>query len=79
MSNPAWRIPITEEQLRFLQETPGAMERVELEVNREIARMYQCHGDVHFDGCDCPGQDYRMDASEAVDMATNHLLGSERE
>lgn len=55
------------------------MERVELEVNREIARMYQCHGDVHFDGCDCPGQDYRMDASEAVDMATNHLLGSERE
>ena len=32
-------IPVTDEQLRWLNETPGALERIEAEVNRELMRL----------------------------------------
>jgi hypothetical protein len=33
-------VPLTEAQLRLIESTPGALERIEAEVNREVRRLF---------------------------------------
>jgi hypothetical protein len=60
VSDLTWRIPITEAELRLIESTPGALEYIEAEVNREflvllrqeIARME--HEFMHGTGTGTP-------------------------